>query len=1006
MARLLLLVTLLSLLGAAGAVEIDFEDADSFERRPLELPGGGETELIVITGSPLRMTVDGDRIIAEYVEFDTESRTLRIVGPGNVGYDNVSTEGRDYVLDLSSGQLNFRDVFIFTEPLDIEGLNATRQPGQIDISAGLFSPCSRCERDVQDYRFSAERMNFYPGDRLVAFNVTVFIRELPSFFLPLMVVPLGPEERRPRFNLTRGTDTERAEVALDWPYVFGANAFGTTSLRLYADVDEGGSNGPAETILGGTVEESYFGGGFEHRFYTERGRGELTFFYTPPFLPEFSGGERTREEFSYTAGFETEAELEGFQTDLLLSRDDELNPRILNLSARASDRYGGFTFAYVTQTYFDLDLSPLDTSFSPSYEQSEGALRTYARVQASPDEGLTFSAGPFTLTNLLLEAGLYEDYANSSNTSAVRPDLVVGGRSVVRAGRLLGRQTLTLAPLSPFSGSSIAGSTSYTGQLYTTANPDGEFERLIDWTTTLNAEQTFTGGSFGLDFSRVILEGETPFGFDVRTPNSRTALDADLRYTPADWVSLSVTETYVFDDTNTEEEGAAPLRTRAELFGNLDYLDLTIEQVYDPEANDAGLLGASARVTSPDDVLTSSATLSGVYDLNRTEPVLGTVADESEVDLITSVGYLDYVEVEAAVGYDFNDAAGDFDSSFDTPYDSLSSLEPGSEAAGDASVKPLILGVTAGTLEQEDALPGLSVSYERDINSGETEEISYEAATRLGPLEFSAQQSFDFENADAGDTLFTLSYPDIVELQASGFAPVPPLLLGLVPDPTDSSTYQVTLEDLTQQDLSEPLYELTYATTYGAFADAEGGSALGFNSTSLTGRVNLETTFLSTGLGPLGFGLDFSSELEIADDALPLTYLSNASSELTIDFFSRVGLQGTLTYAAQYSGDPITGLSSQQLTLEDFGPTVRLWDDLYVSALLLDIWDFTGTSNATPYNFQPIISVTLDRCCWALNAVLDTRDGTFSLSLGYPGTEEALTGAFETALELPRRRYE
>ena len=1017
LARLALLILLLALLGVAGAVEIEILEADRLEQRPLQLPGGGETELTVITGSPVRLQVDGDLIIAEYVEFDTASRTLRIVGPGNVGYDNVSTEGRDYVLDLSSGELNFRDVFIFTEPLDIEGLNATRQPGQIDISAGLFSPCSRCERDVQDYRFSAERMNFYPGDRLVAFNVTVYIRELPSFFLPLMVVPLGPEERRPRFNLTRGTATERAEVALDWPYVFGANAFGTTSLRYYADVAPNLSNGPAETILGGTVQESYFGGGFEHRFYTERGRGELTFFYTPPFLPEFEGGEQTREAFSYTAGFETEAELEGFQTDLLLSRDDELNPRILNLTARASDRYGGFTFAYVTQTYFDLDLSPLDTSYSPSYEQSEGALRTYARVQASPDEGLTFSAGPFTLTNLLLEAGVYEDYANSSNTSAVDPNLVVGGRSVVRAGRLLGRQTLTLAPLSPFSGSSLSGSTSYTGQLYTTANPDGELERLVDWTTTLNAEQTFTGGSFGLDFSRVILEGETPFGFDVRTPNSRTALGADLRYAPADWVSLSVTETYVFDDTDEGEEGAGALRTRAELFGNLDYLDLTVEQVYDPEANDAGLVGASARVTSPDDVLTSSATLSGVYDLNRTEPTFGAVADESEVDFITSVGYLDFVEVEAAVGYDFNDATGDFSSGFDssfgsgfdTPYDGLSGLEPGSEAPGDASrYKPLVLGVTAGTLEQEDALPGLSVSYERDINSGDTEEISYEASTRLGPLEFTAQQTFDFDtdSPDAGDTLFTLSYPDIVQLQASGFTPVPPSLLGLVPDPEDSSTYQVSLEDLTQQDLSEPLYELTYATTYGAFTDSDGLNALGFNSTNLTGRVNLETTFLETGLGPLGFGLEFSSELEIADDALPLTYLSNASSELTIDFFSRVGLQGTLTYAAQYSGDLETGLSTQSLTLEDFGPTVRLWDDLYISALLYDIWDFTGTSNATPYNFQPFISVTLDRCCWALNASLDTSDGTFSLSLGYPGTEEALTGAITTALELPRRRYE
>ncbi len=1004
---LLLLLALLgtTLLGVVHAVEVEILEADKLEVRPITLPGGGETELTVITGSPLRLRVDGDDIIAEYAEFDRESRILRIVGPGNVSYDNVATKGEDYLLDLSSGELNFQDVFIFTEPLDIEGVSAVRQPGQIDISGGLFSPCSRCRPEVQDYRFSAERMTLYPGDRLVAFNVTVYLRDLPSFFLPLLVVPLGPEERRPRFNLTRGSTTERASIALDWPYVFGANAFGVTSLRYYADVTSGLSNSPAETILGGTVQESYFGGGFNHRFYTGRGRGDVRFFYTPSFLSEFET-ERTPADYEYTFSYSTEEALNGLQTDLLLERDDPTNERIINLSARLSDTYGGFNFDYVTQTYFDLELT--DSSFSPSYDDDEGALRTYGQIEISPEDDLSFSVGPFTLTNLLVSAGVYEDYANSNNASARASGLTLGGSPIIRGGRLLEQHTVTLETLSPFAGSSLSGETRYTGQLYTTTNPSGEFERLVDWTTTLSADQTFAGGSFGLAFSRVILEGESPFAFDARsTPNSRTDLRADLRLEPLPWFELSVSETYVFgdsDELNPSESRAEPLETRAELFNNVDWLDITLEQAYDLQENDPGLLGATVGVTSPNTRLTSSLEVSGVYDLKRTgDPITGEGSiNESEVDVGASLGYSEYASLEVALGYDFNGTLDPFAGGFGDPYrDPFDDDELGDDADnGQELYKPLLLSVTAGSETQEDSVPSVTLEFDRDLNRNRMNAVGYEVSGRVGPLELSASQDFDFDTRDASDTLFSVTYPDIVQLSASGFTLLPPEVIGLALDPEDSATYQLELLDQTQQDTVR-LYELTYETTYGPLNGFDLTDGLGFNDTSLTGRVNLETTFFETPLGPLGFGVEFDTTLEIADDAQPLTYLSNGSSTLTTDFFSRVGLQGTLDYSAQ--ADEF-GLFDQTLEFTDFGPTIKFWDDLYVSVIFDDTWDFIDPdSTATPYNFQPEIFVTLDRCCWALYGSLDTETGGVSLTLGYPGSDQGLTGFFESPLKLPRR---
>jgi hypothetical protein len=1013
-ARLLALLLLIALGSVAGAVEIRIlpGKTESLEIRDVTLPGGETTKLYVITGSPVRLEVDGDRITAERIEFDSESRLLRIIGAGDVAYDDVATKGRNYLLDMGSGELAFEDVFIFTAPIDIEGVQATRRPGQIDISAGAFSPCSRCNQPVQDYRFTAERMNLYPGDRLVAFNVTVYIRELPSFFLPLMVVPLGPPERQPRFRIQRGSTTERAEVDLDWPYVFGPNALGTVSLRYFADVTQGLSSSPTENILGGTVTENYFGGGFDHRFYTAQGEGALNFFYTPAFEDEIEIGGRTQDEYQFGFRYATEEALEGLQADVLLNRDDAVNQRILDLTVRLSDSYGGFDFSYVTQTYFDLNAG--DPVSTPAYEESEGALRTYAQLRAAQGDDLTFTVGPFSLSGLQLELGIYEDYANSANASAASSPIYINDTPVIRSGRLRQGQTLTLEAFSPFSGASLSGSTDFLGQYYSTTNPGGERERLVDWNTVLNFEQTFAGGSFGLDLNRTILEGESPFSFDAQiTPANRSDLATSLQYSPLEWLDLSIEETYVFEDSRDPNGlGAGPIETRLELFNNLGWFNASLEQRYDIKENDPGLLGASATLNTPDTPLQASFTLSGAYDLLQDPGLDGRLINESEADFGTELRYGLYTSLDVALGYDYNGDPDDFEDNEDFgDGDFGSGFEDPGDVAGVESYKPLELGLTLGTETQEDFIPSLRVTTARDLNSseflGEPRSLGLEAAGRVGPIELSASQSFDFENGDASDSEFTLAYPNIIELQGAGFQLLPPSFVGLVPDPENSTTYELRLSDLTQQDVVK-LYELSYQTTYGPLdVFGGGGAGLGFSDTALNAQLEVPLGFLSTGLGALGFGVSFSSTLAIADDLLLETYLSNSDLTLTTDFFSRFALQGTLAYAASYDTFGGVGLSDQTLTFTDFGGTVRFWDDLYLSAIFNDSWDFIDpSSTATPYNFQPTFYLTLDRCCWALYAAYNTQNGTVSLTLGYPGSTEGVTGAFNTNLRLPRREYE
>jgi len=292
MARALLCLTYVWLLSSAAAqateirVETDPNDPTSrLELRNVTLPDGSESELYVVQGSPVRVTIDQDVIVANYIEFDLDNNLLRIVGQGRFISPEESVEGADFTVDLRDNAFTTNDVVITTTALDLSGLEATRFPGQINIRRGYFSPCSRCGQEPNDYGFRASRLQLYPGDRLVAYNVLVEIRNLPSFFLPLMVIPLGPAERQPRLGIFAATEDDRAEVALTWPYVAGANAFGTTTLRYYADVDVTQNGNVFENaFLGGSVIESYVGGEVSHTFFTDTGEGTLDLSYTPGFI--------------------------------------------------------------------------------------------------------------------------------------------------------------------------------------------------------------------------------------------------------------------------------------------------------------------------------------------------------------------------------------------------------------------------------------------------------------------------------------------------------------------------------------------------------------------------------------------------------------------------------------------------------------------------------------------------------------------------------------------------
>jgi hypothetical protein len=951
---------LLSLLSVAFGLTINFE-ADRLERRVVTLPDGTSGEIIVLSGQPARLEFEGNVIEATLIEFDPNHNLLRIIGPGYYATAEAVTTGEDFVVDLNDERFQARQVVLVTAAIDIEGVEVTRLPGQIDVVSGVFSPCARCAQRVEDYSFSAESLRLYPGDRIVAYGVTVFVRGAALFRLPVMVYPLGPQERRPRFATIQGTATERAEVALDWPYTAGANAFGLVSLRYYADVDPEAGDPFSRAILGGAATTHYFGGGVWHRYFGEDAEGELEFGFRPYFRG-LGTAEDERERFLLRWRHTTYEELEGPRIGILFERDDARRQRLSEYSLTAERALAGFNLRFFTQGYIDHE--PGLGLRLPAYAGFNVPERTFGQVGASSLPGFGLSAGPFVLNTLAVDLGVFEDRTNPLNRRA----LALGPR--IRGGRFLHESELRLNPITPWAGLSIDGLNAFLGQYYTTG------ERLVRWNSRINLSQSFGAfGNLNVTFLRTTTEGETPFSFDVLTPASRTELATALSLRPLPWLSLDARQLYVFLDTRRPDVvGPGPLETTLSLFGNVPWLNLTLRNVYDFQEGDPGELRADLALALDPFRLE----VNHVQDLDP-RPV--TRLPGEPVETTRTVARFDfalrpYLHLEARGGYRY------------------APTEPAADGALE-HWEPLRLALTLGALEPFDDLPGARVVYERDLDRGETRLLGLEATASYHPFEVSLRQEMNIGQGQLAASRYLLAWREVMELEAAGFAVLPMEWFGLVPDPAAAQNWVVQLRDLSP--FRQEAWRLRYSTTLDPALIGPGGEVGGFRNSRLDAFVNIQ----EGEIGPLVFGLDFSAGFLLADLALPVSYLQSANLTLRAQLAERVGVQGAFGYRGLFQAGEFT---ASALTLTDVALTVRVLDELYLSAIFNDTWDFTGRiPQQSPFNLQPRFYVVWDRCCWAFYGSWDSRTGRVSLGIAAPGGETGLQQEFETDLLLPGR---
>ena len=965
----LMLLTFVSswALGARILIDAASDPNSRLDIRTVVLPGGEEVQLYVIEGEGLVITIDEDVLSADHVEFDLTNRLVRVIGYGSFVTGGETIAGYGLMIDLGAESFQADDVLIVTEAIDVKGDSASRVPGLIRVALGEFSLCSRCNQEVEDYGFVAERLELYPGDRLVAFDVTVLIRANPVLHLPLMVLPLAQPDRQPRLEYRTGTADQRALIAVTWPYVAGPDAYGDVGFRYYADVAPGGSP-VGDALLGGAVVRSYLGGVLAHRFYTDRGAGSLLVDITPAFV-QATG--RTDPLFQVEFAYADEEVLGPPQLQVSLKRDDHVRPFIWEAAVRSSSVDHGLRGVFSSQVFIDLE--PGDAFVTPSYASGRVPLQTLARLELEPETLENLSLGALRLDRLLLDIGAFEDRSNPINRSAALTPTVTSGR--VRESHAV---SVTRQPL--WRGATLSGRTDFTGYYY------GTHERQVEWLNRIEGRQAFgDAGSLSLTFTRDVREGETPFRFDVITYRSRTDLLGSLSFTPLPWLRFEQNGGYVFADSrNPGDVGWAPLRSTLTLLSNVDWVTLTVRNTYDIAESDPGTIDATLDLRTPrsarGSAFSASLSVRHVEDLAvLPDRITLQPVDDSATYVDASVGFRNVFQLDA-----------------DTAYRYAPPPPPAGEPAD--HFDDLRVSLTLGTLRQEDFVPGLAVTYARDLDAGRTSAFGVEATARfgaaLGDARLSALQRLSLPSGQIAQSRLRLEWPGAVAAEARGLEWLPPAWFGLpVADPY-ARQLSYTLEAAPES--NQPSWQVQFSTTFDPAILAGAG---GYRGSTLTGRALLGNRTL----GPAEFTVDGFVEFQWRDHLQPETFLRRANLGLGVDLYQRVGLQGTFGYAASYDMAALE-VSSARLTLNEVAVVVRALDDLYLGAVVNDVWDLTGNDPSRLFQLRPKFTVVWNRCCWALYGSWDSANGAVSITLTTPGAEQGIGQVFDTGWVIPRRQ--
>lgn len=951
---------------------IEILAADHLELRNVTAPGGGEQQLIIITGQRVWLRIDKDELEATRVEYNREQHRLLIVGEGTYRTAAQTVTGHDFSVDVDTQGFVGQDVFIATSGLDVTGAEVNSLPGQLDVRQGYFSPCGRCGQTPNDYAFRADRLTIYPGDRLIAFGVTLLLADEPVAYLPVIVMFLSNTNRQPRLAISTGDPLDGTTVELDLPFVTGKYGVGFDFLRYYQ------------------LRDPPVGFGVQYQAFDLLdfpNRTNLFFMALPP--QNDANGQplptgailayilNSTGQLDLTPGAPREDGLTPLTFSVNLARTDAglpyrelrgVNPgpdHRTDLDAKLSVASSLLALDLVANAYIDnRDTFGFTTAqvrsglpFTPQYQpELRGRLQSILNV------------GPFALNRLSFGFGRITAPFDPLNRSA---RVQAGDSPYITSGRITESHSLSVRQ-ALWDGANLTASNDFIGQYYTTTNDvagvsltsSSENERAVSLSIQAAVSQAFsTWGSLRLTYQYSLSEGESPFAFDripKRAPAESLVLDGSVQ--PLPWLGLTLNQRY--DTRRITQAGD----TRPYKFDPLSVnLNLTPSPI--------------------------NANLSAVYDLDRNEPVSWNASIGNTVSTGTSFS--------ARLGYNY-----------------LTTTMRRQNTAAAPAFTDLVL--SAGFRLPPDARFSSAVTLIDNVNTGEIRNWNLSSTAIIGPREGPVTLSLTETLTPPQFTNQLPSLPQPFARLNGAFSAAWQGLRFSVSNSLDFTPFVAT------RPLQYPPSRLDFSLAGNfpalpSFTLAYGGQldpyTFAFFNPTLSGGLSVSTPVLDG-------NLSFSA---LAPSATQNNFeLNSASMNIGADLAPGVAIQGAIAYSRARGLTPAGFQYTDSFTFSPFGVTValaragQLKPDVYVTVAIKGTYVYSsvngkesapptysnGSESPTFATFRPVITFTFDRCCYALQFVFDassTTGASFKLSFLLPGSgsQPVITADPATGVRFP-----
>lgn len=217
----------------------------------------------VLIGYGVRLSYQGATITADEMEYDLDANRIRFQGNVLFQKDKQELRGAAFSYDVNKeeGELIAAQGTLTGEnikgKLYVSGEKVATCKGSITIEGGRLTTC---DTSKSHYRLDAQKIEIYPGDRLVIRGVSFWESGIPLFYWPYLVLSLK----------------DRSESQFQLPQI-GYNGVDGWFLKTTYNYFTGNQYG---FIYADYFQNTGFGGGLRHVYQdNDKAFGAATFYY-------------------------------------------------------------------------------------------------------------------------------------------------------------------------------------------------------------------------------------------------------------------------------------------------------------------------------------------------------------------------------------------------------------------------------------------------------------------------------------------------------------------------------------------------------------------------------------------------------------------------------------------------------------------------------------------------------------------------------------------------------